>query len=198
MFQDIILASQSPRRAEILSSLNIPFHIVPSHFDEESLPYENDPGAYVCALAEAKARSISQNHPDSIVIAADTVVFLDKVPYGKPPSREEAESYLSDLCGKWHSVFTGISVVKGSDHRQAAEETRVLFNPLTPTQIGAYLNAIRWEDKSGAYAIQGNGGSLLVSQIHGCFYNVMGLPVSVLQTLLLHFGVDLWQYFDRR
>lgn len=194
---DIILASQSPRRAEILSALNLPFHVVPSHFDEDSVPYDNHPGKYVCQLAESKAKSIAANHPDSVVIAADTVVFLDHVPYGKPPTREDAVRYLTELCGKWHSVYTGVSVIKGNMHRQAAEETRVLFNPLSQDQINAYLNAIQWQDKSGAYAIQGNGGSLLVSKIDGCFYNVMGLPVSVLQTLLLHFGIDLWNYFDR-
>lgn len=198
MTLDFILASASPRRAEILKSLALPFRVVVSHFDENSIPYEQDPEDYVKKIAFHKAESIAQQHPDSVVIAADTMVFLDKKPFGKPANREEAVSFLTELCGQWHSVFTGVSVVIGKNHMQSCEETKVLFNKLTTEQINSYLDGIHWQDKAGSYAIQGDGGALVVAQINGCFYNVMGLPINALQQLLVTFGIDLWQFFGRK
>lgn len=196
MTEDIILASQSPRRAQLLTTLKVPFRIVPSNFNEESIPYHSHPTRYVCEIAEQKALAIAAQNPKSTVIAADSVVFLEDRPFGKPPTRQDAVDYLSQLCGKWHSVITGVSVIKDGRHEQLAEETHVLFNPLTHDQINAYLNAITWHDKAGAYAIQGDGGALLVSQIRGCFYNVMGLPINSLQVLMERFGLSLWNYFS--
>ncbi len=193
----IILASQSPRRAEILSQIKVPFSVVPSSFDEDSFPYDQNPESYVRELAENKAEVVSKAHPESIVIAADTVVFLEKRHFNKPSSFEEAVEFHRQLRGRWHSVWSGISIRQGKKHFSAAEETHVLFNALSDEQIKTYLNSITWHDKSGGYAIQGNGGALLVAQIKGCFYNVMGLPVNALQKLLTHFGIDLWQFLAK-
>ncbi|MFA6916575.1 MAG: nucleoside triphosphate pyrophosphatase [Parachlamydiales bacterium] len=198
MTLDIILASASPRRAEILKSIALPFRVIASDFDESTIPYEQNPAEYVKQIAYHKAEFVAEKHPTAVVIAADTVVFLDKKPFGKPPTREDAVAYLTELCGHWHSVFTGVSVVVGSNHVQHYEETKVLFNQLTLEQINKYLDAIHWQDKSGSYAIQGDGGALIVAQINGCFYNVMGLPVNALQYLLVTLGIDLWQFFGRK
>lgn len=198
MALDFILASASPRRAEILRSINLPFRVVASDFDESTIPYEQNPAEYVQKIAFHKAEYVAKNNPHAVIIAADTVVFLEKKPYGKPPTREDAVTYLTELCGHWHSVFTGVSVVVGNNHVQHYEETKVLFNKLNENQINKYLDAIHWQDKSGSYAIQGDGGALIVAQINGCFYNVMGLPVNALQYLLVTLGIDLWQYFGQK
>jgi septum formation protein len=192
----IILASGSPRRSEILSDLQIPFQAITSDFDEESLPFTTTPEEYVCQLARGKAMAVAQHYPNALIIGADSLVFFQGHPLGKPAHRQQAEEYLQMLCGQWHSVYTGVSVsFQGQTHQQA-EEARVLFNALTPPQISTYLDLVEWRDKAGGYTLQ-KWGSLLVAKVEGCCYNVTGLPMNTLQLLFQRCGCDLWDYLGR-
>lgn len=189
----LILGSQSPRRQEILNYFSIPFEQIASHFDEEAHPYKGDPQAYALELACEKAKTLLQDHPDAIILTADTVVALEKEIFGKPKDREEAFRILSLLQGKWHSVFTGVAVATSEGVEKGVEETKVLFNSLTSEQIDRYLEALHWADKAGGYAIQ-LAGSLTVARIEGCYYNVLGLPINTTAGLLKKAGIDLWEY----
>jgi septum formation protein len=191
--QRLILGSQSPRRYEILSYFSLPFEQISSEFDEDSVPFNGDPLAYAQKIAIGKALSLSAKYPEAVILTADTVVFKEGRIYGKPKNEAEAFKTLSELSGKWHSVITAIALWTNGRLRQGSEETRVLFNPLTEIQIQRYLEALHWADKAGGYAIQ-LAGSLLVRRIEGCYYNVVGLPVHVVSSLLKEEGIDLWDY----
>ena len=156
-----ILGSQSPRRGEILNYFNLPFKQISSDFDEASIPFQGDPQAYVQALAKGKGSSLLSQFLSSLILTADTIVYREGKVYGKPKNEEEAFSYLKELAGQWHSVWTGVHVTLQDQAFQAAEETRVLFHLLTDEQIQAYHHAIPFMDKAGGYMIQGPG-SLIV------------------------------------
>lgn len=189
----IILGSQSPRRKEILGYFNLPFQVEASKFSEESVEFTGDPSLYAKQLSEAKSVTLYAQYPKDIIITADTVVFRNGKIYDKPKNHEEAFKALSELVGHWHSVYTAVTVRKGKDTFTEAEETRVLFNNLTPKEIKQYQEKIHCWDKAGGYAIQGPGG-LIVKKIDGCFYNVMGFPINTLQKLLLNVGINLWEH----
>lgn len=189
----LILGSQSPRRKEILGYFSIPFEQVTPPFIEEDVPFEGEPGKHAILLSEGKAQSISHLYPSAVIITADTIVFGNGKSYVKATDKEDAFNILSELSGRWHSVFTGVTVRKGDQHYSAVEETRVLFNELTPEQIHQYLKQLHWQDKAGAYAVQ-HAGAIITQKIEGCFYNVMGLPINTLRKLLLPVGIDLWGY----
>lgn len=189
----LILASQSPRRKEILSFFSYPFEAVTSHFDEESVPFQGNPVDFVCKIAAGKAKALAPQYPQDLILAADTTVFKDGKNYGKPANADEAFQALSELAGQWHSVFTGIALIKGKELWTTSEETRVLFNPLTPEEIRHYHKKLHWSDKAGGYAIQMAGG-LAIRRIEGCYYNAMGLPINGVRQLLLNVGIDLWDY----
>ena len=189
----IILGSQSPRRLEIFSHFKIPFEQISPPFCEESVPYKGEPGEYVCELSQGKAESIARNHPDAIILTADTIVWKNGKVYGKPKNPDDASATLKALAGSWHSVFTGVTVAHGDKSYHDFEETKVLFNPLTTEQIHDYHESTHCYDKAGAYAIQMPGG-LIVQKIEGCYYNVMGLPVNTVRKLLLEVGLDLWHH----
>lgn len=189
----LILGSNSPRRREILSYFKLPFEQVSPIFDEDIIPFDGIPNEYVSVLSKGKADSLSQRFPEAIILTADTIVFRDGKIYGKPQNAEEAFTSLSELVGRWHTVYTGVSVKKGDLEFHQVEATSVLFNPLTPDQIRHYLSRTAWADKSGGYAIQSAGG-LIVNKIDGCYYNVMGLPLNTIHALLLKMGIDLWDY----
>lgn len=186
----MILASSSPRRREILGFFSLPFEQLSPPFDEDSVAFEGDPVSYVIALSEGKAASVEV---DDIVITADTVVCKEGVIYSKPKDEAMVKQYLSELVGDWHSVFTGVTIRRGDEFYSRAEETRVLFNELSPAQISHYCDKIHWADKAGGYAIQ-MGGGLIVRKIDGCYYNVMGLPINTLHALLQQVGIELWEY----
>jgi septum formation protein len=188
-----ILGSQSPRRKEILDYFSLPFDQISSDFDEDAVPYGGDPAAYAKILAKGKAEALKKLYPDAIILCADTVVALDGKSYGKPKDRSEAAQALSELQGKWHSVFTGVVVASPQGLFEGVEETRVLFNAMNESQIDRYLEALHWADKAGGYAIQ-LAGSLGVRRIDGCYYNVMGLPIHTVSDLLLKVGIDLWDH----
>ncbi len=192
MIEYILLGSQSPRRKEILSYFTLPFTQRPPAFDEESILFSGDPVNYAKEIAEGKANSI-ESDPGSIALTADTVVFCNDKVYGKPKSLEEAHQTLAELSGNWHTVVTAVSLKKEDKIITDHEETRILFNELSPEHIADYCQTVKWADKAGGYAIQNNGG-LIINRIEGCYFNTMGLPINTVRKLLLNFGIDLWDY----
>ena len=189
----VILGSQSPRRKEILDFFNFPFVQQASHFDEKSIIYKRDPIQYVTALALGKAKFLKEKFPSDIILTADTIVYRTGKVYNKPENAEEAFNMLSELVGKWHSVFTGVCVISEDTCVHGWEETRVLFNAFDEDQIREYHRKIHWADKAGGYAIQTAGG-LIVKKIDGCYYNVMGLPINTVHELLKSVGIELWNH----
>ena len=177
----LILASASPRRAELLRQLKLEFEVVPSDaqevFDENLSPQE------LCMLnAHRKARAVAKKIPDALVLGADTLVFLDHQVFGKPKDLPEAKKMLRQLQGRTHQVVTGVSLIQLRTHRERifAASTDVIFRPLMPAQVDEYLAKINPLDKAGAYAIQEHG-ELIVSEISGSFSNVVGLPIERVQ-----------------
>lgn len=189
----LILGSQSPRRIEILGYFSLPFEVATSYFDEASVQFKGNPEEYVCAISKGKADALHNNFPQHTILTADTTVYHAGKIYNKPENEQDAFQSLSELAGNWHSVFTGVTVRRGHEEFHRAEETKVLFNPLTPQQIRQYHTQLHLYDKAGSYQIQMAGG-LIVRKIEGCYYNVLGLPINTVRTLLIHFGVDLWNY----
>lgn len=186
-----ILASQSPRRVSLLEQFKIPFIVFPSHIEENIDPLDS-PEKTVMSLAFLKAREISVQHKDDLVIACDTMVYMD-VPFGKPLNIQEAKDMLSSLSGRKHDVYTGVALLCESLKKKVVffEKTEVFFNDLSSLDIENYVMSEHTLDKAGAYGIQGLG-AVLVNAIHGDYYNVMGLPLSHLnQQLKEHFGVNL-------
>lgn len=191
--KQLVLGSQSPRRKEILGFFSLPFTTAVSDFDEDSVSFRGDPAEYVCEIASSKAHALADKFPHSFILTADTTVYLKGKIYGKPKDAEEAFTFLSELEGKWHSVLTGVSLLNGKKLWTTSEETKVLFNPMTPDEIRHYHKALHCSDKAGGYAIQ-MGGGLAVKKIDGCYYNVMGLPINSIRELLLNVDIDLWDY----
>lgn len=172
----IILASQSPRRQELLKLITSDFEIKVSNVDE-TLPDKITPKEAVMYLSKIKAEPFADS--DDIVIGADTVVALDGKILGKPKSEENAKEMLRFLSGRTHSVFTGVTLASDKKTKTFAVETKVKFFELTNEEIDAYIKTKEPFDKAGAYGIQGYG-SLLVEKIDGDYFNVVGLPVSTL------------------
>jgi len=193
---DIVLASASPRRESLLRDLGWHFKVVPPVIEERILE-EGEPADQVRRLAEEKADSVFAFQRDSLVIAADTIVLLGAMILGKPVNTGDAFRMLSLLSGKTHSVVTGVAVRWKDRRASATEETLVTFRDLSKTQIWAYLSSNESEDKAGAYAIQGLG-SLLVSSIRGCYFNVVGLPLFRLSRLLEDMGFSLEDQWGER
>ncbi len=179
---DIILASKSPRRRELLTMLGLEFTVIPAVGEEKVSP-SMTPGETVMSLALGKAREIADNHPDSLVIGSDTLVYLDGKPMGKPHSEEEAASMLRQLSGKVHQVYTGIAVVCGDDEKVDFEKTDVQFRELTEDEIKWYIGTGEPMDKAGAYGIQGQG-AVFIPKIDGDYFTVMGLPLCKLWGML--------------
>jgi len=193
---DVVLASASPRREVLLRELGWSFRVVPPVLEERILE-GLAPSGQVRRLAEEKAGSVFSSHANSLVIAADTMVVLGSVILGKPGSRDDAFDMLSLLSGKTHSVITGVAVRWRDRSVSAREETLVSFRELSEAQIRAYLSGGESGDKAGAYAIQG-WGSLLVSSIRGCYFNVVGLPLFRLSRLLESVGIPLEEQWGER
>lgn len=188
---EIILASASPRRAQLLSQVGVDFRVVVSEVDETIVP-GLPPVELVVELAKQKAQAVAQGLDTGLVIGADTLVIADGRILGKPASEAEATDMLRQLSGKNHTVATGVAVVKANTGEVAAgvETTEVWFRTLSETEISAYVASGEPLDKAGAYGIQGRG-ALLVSRLEGCFFNVVGLPLVKLLELLRRLGADL-------
>ncbi|MDM8549611.1 Maf family protein [Desulfobacterales bacterium HSG2] len=185
----LILASKSPRRRYLLEQAGLSFSVIPSSFDEDTIPLQS-PELYVKVLAEAKAGEVAEKYPHNWVIGADTIVLIDDTILGKPASKEEARSMLKRLSGQTHHVLTGYSIICKAKNRNFSEtvKTRVLFKSLTDQEIEWYIHTKEPFDKAGAYAIQGLG-TFLVKSISGSYTNVVGLPVcEVIEFLIKDAG----------
>jgi septum formation protein len=184
----LILASNSPRRSELLRSLGLAFTVVPS--DAAEIHTEQLTATEISQLnAYRKTRAVAKKFPDALVLGADTLVALDTILFGKPSNLEDAHRMLKQLQGRTHRVVTGVCLIHLRGHRQKlfAEATDVTFRPLGARQIREYLAQINPLDKAGAYAIQ-EGGDKIVETISGSFSNVVGLPVERLRAEL-----ELWE-----
>ena len=187
-----ILASGSPRRRELLEMLGVPdLTIRPATGPERATPGAG-PEQTVRELSLHKAQEVAQTcaPEDNIIIAADTIVYLDGAILGKPKDHDDAVRMLTALSGREHIVYTGVAVLRGGELRQAAEQTAVRFRALTPAEIERYIATGEPMDKAGAYGIQGRG-ALFVAHLDGDYFNVMGLPLCRLGQLLNELGVEL-------
>ena len=191
----LVLASESPRRKQIMKYFTLPFETIPHTFDEKSIPWQGNPHAYVSTLAAEKAKNVAQNHPNRVIVAADTIVVIDGEPLTKPTSRDDASRMLKKLSGRWHSVVTAMAIAYHGHIHSRTDETRVLMQLMNDHHIEKYLNLDIWSDKAGGYAIQ-EAGSLLVQRIDGCYYNVIGLPVSTLASMLKEVSIDIWDFLQ--
>lgn len=187
----IVLASNSPRRREILKQAGADFTIDPADVDESVIPGEA-PEAYAVRVALDKARVAARRAARGIVIGADTIVVLDGAILGKPADERDAERMLSLLSGRQHTVISGLAVIDAASGRTQtnAARTSVWFRELTPAEISAYVRTGEPLDKAGAYGIQ-EKGALLIRKIEGCYFNVVGLPLSLLGEMLRGFGAAL-------
>lgn len=179
----VILASNSPRRREILGKF-INFEAVTTEVKEDNDFYKS-PDTLVMALAFEKANSVAVKHEDAIVIGADTVVEIEGEILGKPKSREDAKRMMEKLRGKTHKVITGFSIIDLSSDKKYMdyEVTEVVFKDLSDEDIEAYLNKAEYMDKAGAYGIQ-EEAALFVEKIEGDYLNIVGFPISKIYTVL--------------
>jgi len=172
----LVLASQSPRRADILRQAGIPFVVRAVEVDETPLPEER-PEDYVRRLAEEKARAVPAD-PGETVLAADTTVVVDNEMLAKPADAADASRMLALLSGRCHEVLTGICLRRGAQFLTDWASTRVWFGPMSGDEIASYVASGEPMDKAGAYAIQGLA-SKYIERIDGCYFNVVGLPVAL-------------------
>ena len=185
----VVLASQSPRRRDLLDLVGIRHEVRPADIDEAVRPGE-PPDAYTERLAREKARVVAVQEPDAVVIAADTTVVIDDEILGKPAHAAEARAMVRRLAGRTHEVFTGIAVRRGDESREAAGVERVLVTvrALSEPEIAAYVATGEPMDKAGAYGIQGYGATI-IERIDGDYFAVMGLSLVRTVTLLREVGL---------
>jgi len=181
--RDLVLASASPRRREILERLGLEFEVLPTDVDEEGIACA-DHARFAILAAERKADVARRARPRSTIIAADTIVVCGEVRLGKPVDGAHAASMLRALSGRPHEVITGVAVIAADGRRFAeAERTRVFFRPLSGDEVARYVGTGEPFGKAGAYAIQGFAAPF-VQKIEGCYFNVVGLPVGLLFAML--------------
>lgn len=187
--RNLVLASKSPRRFDLMTGMGFEFDVVPASEQAERSAKNDDPFRLPEDAARKKCEEVSAGLPDATVIAADTVVILEDRILNKPADDEEAFRFLSALSGKTHTVVTGLVIQNRSAciDISASESTRVTFRDLDENEIGLYIQTGEGRDKAGSYAAQGLGSSLIRS-IDGCFYNVVGLPLYLLYELLRKVG----------
>ncbi len=188
----IVLASRSPRRISLLHQIGIRPTVVPSHVPEE-LDASLSPSENAMQLALRKAREIAVQFDEAIVIGADTIVVLDGMLLGKPVNEPDAGRMLRLLSGRTHEVVTGFALVDSPSgaHVSEYESTFVRFRELPPEEIAEYIASGSPLDKAGAYGIQDDYGAVFVTRIEGCFYNVMGFPLSKFYSTLQNFQSHL-------
>ena len=198
--EKIILASASPRRRELLEQIGINFDIIVSTQAEEDVDKTLPPDIYVSELALLKASAVAKElaqskRKNSIIIAADTIVYKDNKIFGKPKDENEAKAILKELSGNVHQVYTGVCVMRLSDGYSVSKsvKTSVKFKNLSDNMIDAYINTREPLDKAGAYGIQGMG-AVLIDEINGDYFNVVGLPLSCLYDILKdEFNIDIFK-----
>jgi septum formation protein len=185
----LILASESPRRRELLRAVGVPFRVIPSRIEE--VPRRGEPPLrFVRRAAREKGEEVGSRHPFSFILSADTIVVAKGRILGKPADREEGRRMLSLLAGREHLVHTAACLIRADGgYRDAlCATTRVRFRPLSKEEIAAYLRTGESDDKAGAYAAQG-AGNLLIDRISGSFTNVVGLPMTQTLAMLLRAGL---------
>ena len=192
MKKRLILASGSPRRRELLRNAGFTFEVIPPEVAEDN-PGNEAPAMLVERLALDKAEAVAgrfHRQDNVVVLGADTVVVVDSTLLGKPASPAEARQMLERLSDRTHEVITGVALVEPETARRtvAHETTRVFFRPLEPQEMEDYVATGEPLDKAGAYAIQG-GASRFVTRVEGCYFNVMGLPVALVDRLLRECGM---------
>lgn len=191
----LILASASPRRRALLEQIGVQFQVECSHVQEEK-DSALEPEPLAAHLALQKAQAVAALHQDGLILGADTIVVNDGLVLGKPADEAEAADMLRRLSGKWHQVMTAVALVDASGTRSpwvAVEKTGVKFRELSEAEIAAYVATGESMDKAGAYGIQGYG-ALLVEQIEGCYFNVVGLPLQKVAAGLRNWGMNLYEY----
>lgn len=189
---ELILASASPQRRELLSRLGLEFTVMAAQADETLLPGLS-PQEQVVRLSKIKAQAVRDSlecRAGQVIISADTVVVLEERILGKPKDAAQAAQMLKALSGREHLVLTGVTVLSDAGLQHLCEETRVFFRPLTQTEITAYIHTGEPMDKAGAYGIQGYG-ALFVEKLIGDYYNVMGLPLCALGQMLRRAGIPI-------
>ncbi len=191
----VVLASASPRRRALLAALGLEFEVITSGADEI---FEGKPAEVVVTNARIKRDDVAATLDSAaLVIAADTLVFLDEHTLGKPVNHDEARAMLSKLSGNTHQVLTGLSIIDTGTGQSAEgyETTNVTFRTVTAEEIGHFVHAVNPVDRAGAYTVDGPG-SLLVERYEGCYQNVLGLPIVRLDRLLRQIGYDLFELMD--
>jgi len=187
MSVNVVLASGSPRRRQLLELIGVEHEVLPSNIDETLRPRET-PRRHAERLAREKASAVATREPGKITIAADTIVVINRRVLGKPRDEADARRMLSMLSGREHTVITAVAVARGRKLRSAVEEVRVKFRRLREDEIDAYVATGEPMDKAGAYGIQGFGATI-VECVNGDYFAVMGLPLARLVTLLRDLGV---------
>jgi septum formation protein len=182
----VVLASQSPRRRELLTLVGIPHEVVPADIDETPFPHEA-PAAYTERLAREKVAAVADRFPDAVTIGSDTTVVIGGELLAKPEDEADARRMLRLLSGRTHTVHTAVAVCRGDRVASGVEDVAVTFRSLGDDEIAAYVATREPMDKAGAYGIQGYGAAL-VERIEGDFFGVMGLPVRLVLGLLEEVG----------
>lgn len=194
MIRQLILASSSPRRKDLLEFLGVPFEIKVSDFPEEEVDFTdfNDPLEYVSTIAMGKALVVADLYPDALILAADTCVFLEGLVYGKPRDLDDARHILKTLRGKTHQVITGFVVIDTMTQERltGTVESFVEFYHFSDEELERYIETSESLGKAGAYAIQ-RGAKGFVRQIQGSLSNIVGLPLTEVADLLENFGVPI-------
>lgn len=190
---NIVLASTSERRIELLSRLTADFKTIDSKFDETKVKFNNNPSQYVMEIASGKAESASKIlKSDAVIIGCDTVVYFNGRIFGKPADKNEAFHMLNELSGNIHKVYSGISIINTVSGETQTDYvcTDVKFSTIPEQKIIKYMSTGEPMGKAGAYAIQGYA-AVFVEEIHGCYYNIVGLPLNKLNSMLMKMGVNL-------
>ncbi|HJQ69348.1 MAG TPA: Maf family protein [Blastocatellia bacterium] len=185
---NIILASSSPRRADLLKTIGVSFELVPSNINER--PHQDEaPADYIIRLARAKVIDAARKRDSGLVIGADTIVVLDGRILGKPRDEDDAARMLKLLSGRWHAVMTGVALYDAATRREVADydKTLVRFAQLSEKEIDWYIRTGEPMDKAGSYAIQ-ERGAMFVEEIAGNYHNVVGLPLTLLYRLSRRMG----------
>jgi nucleoside triphosphate pyrophosphatase len=182
-FEKLILASRSPRRAEILSAVGWPYDVMAAGVDE-SVRADESPVEYVKRLAVTKAAAVATKLEDGLVLGADTTVVIQNQILGQPVDDEDARRMLKMLSGRWHEVLTGVALIRSETAERVVdyETTRVRFAELTDHEIDWYIASHEPLDKAGAYGVQGKA-ALFVEEIQGDYFNIMGLPIRLIYEL---------------
>lgn len=189
----LVLASSSPRRAELLDKIGLEFEVTPADVDESRRPDEV-PGVYVERLAVEKARAVVG--PDTVVVAADTAIVHKGHLLGKPGHPEEARRMLRSLQGATHEVFTGVAVARDEEVASLVDVTEVRLAPMTPEEIADYVETGEPMDKAGSYALQGRAG-LYIESISGSPFTVVGMPLHLLPRLISRVGAQMGDFVHR-